>query len=100
MQTYRLVNQTWLVFIGSLLGSIFGLMGSVTGLMKLIEIMTEKYERRKVQKAELKSKVLKNLRIREQIVYQDVVKGKGIVKVTPGTLENKDTYCEKDVLDK
>jgi hypothetical protein len=37
METQRLIKQDWLGFIGSLLGSVFGLMAAFIGVMNLVE---------------------------------------------------------------
>ena len=58
MMTKRLLNQTWLIFIGTVLGSVFGMMGTVAALMRLTENFTEKFEKKYVRKVNLREKML------------------------------------------
>ena len=57
MLTQRLVNQTWLVFIGTLLGSVFGMMGTVAALMNFTEMIYDKYDKKKYRKLNLRQKI-------------------------------------------
>ena len=49
MHTQRILNQTLLFFIGSLLGSVFGLMGTFAILMSFFENLYDAYNSRKLQ---------------------------------------------------
>ena len=53
MQTQRLISQTWLAFVGSLLGSIFGLMGTVAALMNFTEVFSDKVQKKIVAKKKM-----------------------------------------------
>jgi hypothetical protein len=50
MQTQRILNSSLFVFVGSLLGSIFGLMGSFAGFMSFTENFVDSYHNKKVKK--------------------------------------------------
>ena len=94
MQTLRVLNQTWFIFVGSILGSIFGLMGSVAGLMNVIENISDKYTRKIDAKCALNKLVLKNLELTRQIEPEDDIhKGNRIV---PLVYELSETYCERE----
>ena len=93
MVVLRNLNQTWILFVGSLLGSIFGLMGSVAGLMKVTEGFLERYQKRKMAERILEERVRKRREICEQIFQVERLGKWG--KVAPEVYEVKETYCGK-----
>ncbi|OMJ78860.1 hypothetical protein SteCoe_21263 [Stentor coeruleus] len=60
MQTQRVLNSSLFVFVGSLLGSIFGLMGSFGIAMSFSEIIVNKSQDKKNKKIAL-SLISKNM---------------------------------------
>jgi hypothetical protein len=98
MLTSRVVNQTGLIFVGSLLGSIFGLMGSVAVFMKVVEEFSEKYERRKKNRERMEKQMENRERIKEEIYPQYVVTKSS--KVSPQKYKIRDTFAaEKEFMD-
>ena len=80
MMTKRLLNQTWLIFIGTVLGSVFGLMGTIAALMRLTENFSDRFEKKYVRKVNLKEKILKNITlIQEFSIYQRAVIDRKVV---------------------
>lgn len=66
MQTQRLQNQTWFVFGGSLLGSIFGLLGTFGWILSTTEHFTEKVASRIERSKSFKEKSIKSLKLRAE----------------------------------
>lgn len=85
MLTQRLVNQTWLVFIGTLLGSVFGMMGTVAALMKFTEMFSDKYEKKKYRKVNLKEKIENRIVLEGHNDWFDYRKGNS--KISPTIYE-------------
>ena len=44
--TQRTLNNSWVMFIGTLLGSVFGIMGSIASLMGSVESLTGKFQKK------------------------------------------------------
>ena len=44
--TQRVLNNTWLIFVGTLLGSVFGIMGSIATAMRFVEGVVKKGKKR------------------------------------------------------
>lgn len=40
--TQRVLKNTWIIFVGALLGSVFGIMGSIASVMGVVENVVEK----------------------------------------------------------
>ena len=93
MVVLRSLNQTWIIFVGSLLGSIFGIMGSVAGLMKVVEGVLERYEKKKRAERYVEEKVRKRIEICQQIFQRELFSKWR--KVAPAVYEIKETYCGK-----
>ena len=94
MQTMRVLNQTWFIFIGSILGSIFGLMGSVASLMKIVESFSDIYKKKTDRKKTLNKVIKKNLEIARQISPEDEIHK--VNKIVPYAYELSETYCERE----
>ena len=93
MQVLRIEKQTWIVFMGSLLGSVFGMMASVAGAMKGVEGCTEKYKKKNKAKRFLDSKISKACELRSQLHYEEwICEGR---KVVPSVYEMKETQADK-----
>ena len=65
MRTIRTINQSAFVFLGALLGSIFGLMGTFSSVMGYVEELFEKLQKRnlehqKVRETEKKMRIIKS----------------------------------------
>ena len=60
MKTLRILNSSLFVFVGSLLGSIFGLMGSFGAVMSFSETFVDNYHDKKKQKLTI-SLICKNM---------------------------------------
>lgn len=56
----RHLNQTWMTFLGVILGSIFGLLGTIGGFMKVVEIFSDKVATKIDCKLSLKKKIKNN----------------------------------------
>ena len=66
MQTQRIQNQTWFVFGGSLLGSIFGLLGTFGWILSTTERFTEKIASRIERKKNFKERYSKSWKLRSE----------------------------------
>jgi hypothetical protein len=53
MQTQRLLNNTWFIFLGSLLGSVFGLMGTFATALGITEMISDFFKKREREKINL-----------------------------------------------
>ena len=93
MQVLRIEKQTWLLFMGSLLGSVFGLMASVAGIMKGFEGVTEKYKKISKLKNSLNIRISKASELRSQIFYEEWICGGR--KVVPSVYEIRETQGDK-----
>lgn len=93
MQTQRRLNQTWLIFIGTLLGSIFGLMGTFAALMNFTENLNERVQNKLTIKKKINKLAIKRNMLINQFEIDDYVKPKG--KVTPAIYEVNETAMGK-----
>ena len=57
LQTQRTVNQSFYLFAGTILGSVFGLMGTFGSLMAFAENISVKIDRKKLMKIQLRNRV-------------------------------------------
>ena len=87
MITQRIVNQSWIIFVGALLGSVFGLMGTFASFMGLIENFSERLEKR--NNAKTKLRVINDKRDEISSVFQPAAWKRNSIKVMPiDTLPN------------
>jgi hypothetical protein len=87
MVTQRIENQSSVIFLGALLGSIFGMMGTFASFMGLIEKFTDKVERRK--NAFRAMKEISERRVNIQNVFRPATWKRNSIKVAPiDTLPN------------
>ena len=87
MITQRIVNQSWIIFVGALLGSVFGLMGTFASFMSLIENFYDKLEKKKNEKVKLR--VINEKRLEISSVFKPETWKKNSIKVVPiDTLPN------------
>ena len=93
MQTQRLLNQTWLVFFGTLLGSIFGLMGTVAALMNFTEVFSERVKKKFVAKKKTSELLNKRNLLFHEFENNDFIKGGR--KVAPMAYEINETGIYK-----
>ena len=83
----RVINQSWIIFVGALLGSVFGLMGTFASFMGLIENFSEKLEKR--NNSRIKLRVINDKRDEISSVFQPAVWKRNSIKVAPiDTLPN------------
>lgn len=66
MQTQRLQNQTWFIFGGTLLGSIFGLLGIFGLVLSTAEHFTERVASRIERMKKFKEKSMKSRKLRAE----------------------------------
>ncbi|OMJ79590.1 hypothetical protein SteCoe_20359 [Stentor coeruleus] len=86
--TQRNSNSSWFIFIGGLLGSVFGLFGTFTTFLGICEDWTEKIMKRLENRNAIKNIVNKRLDIHINFSIPNKNQRRKSVKILPATLED------------